>query len=221
MIVRKAAVFAPKDYCAAATRPRHMMAPVLVMLAALGPLAACSPMSAVVGAGATAGTVAAQERPADKAASDAAIRAEINYLWATHSAVVYRKVDMSVIEGRVVLTGSVINPQTRIDAARLAWQADGVKEVDNEIQVEDQSGLVDKARDAWIAAKLKSRILVDSGVKSINYSIDVVNGTVYLMGIAQNEDELKRVENHARDMRYVHAVVNYVRLKDDPRRKGL
>lgn len=198
-----------------------MMAPVLVMLAALGPLAACSPMSAVVGAGATAGTVAAQERPADKAASDAAIRAEINYLWATHSAVVYRKVDMSVIEGRVVLTGSVINPQTRIDAARLAWQADGVKEVDNEIQVEDQSGLVDKARDAWIAAKLKSRILVDSGVKSINYSIDVVNGTVYLMGIAQNEDELKRVENHARDMRYVHAVVNYVRLKDDPRRKGL
>jgi osmotically-inducible protein OsmY len=192
----------------------------LTALAGLGLLAACSPVGTVVGAGAGAGTVVAQERPTSKAVTDAAIRAEINYLWATHSAVVYRKVDMSVIEGRVVLTGSVINPQTRIDAARLAWQADGVKDVTNEIQVEDQSGIVDMARDAWIATKLKSRLLVDSGVKSINYSIDVVNGTVYLMGIAQNEDELKRVENHARDMHYVRSVVNYVRLKDDPRRKG-
>ena len=191
----------------------------LAVLAGLGVLAACSPVGAVVGAGAGAGTVAAQERPASKAVTDAAIRAEINYLWATHSAAVYRKVDMSVIEGRVVLTGSVINPQTRIDAARLAWQADGVRDVANEIQVEDQSGIVDKARDAWIATKLKSRLLVDSGVKSINYSIDVVNGTVYLMGIAQNEDELRRVEGHARDMNYVRSVVNYVRFKDDPRRK--
>jgi osmotically-inducible protein OsmY len=199
---------------------RGLWAAWLTALAGLGLLAACSPVETVVGAGAGAGTVAAQERPVSKAVTDAAIRAEINYLWATHSAVVYRKVDMSVIEGRVVLTGSVINPQTRIDAARLAWQANGVKDVANEIQVEDQSGVMDMARDAWIAAKLKSRLLVDSGVKSINYSIDVVNGTVYLMGIAQNEDELKRVENHARDMHYVRSVVNYVRLKDDPRRKG-
>lgn len=218
--MHEASSSARKTERTAAALSRCRIAVGLAIGAGLASLGACSPVGTVVGAGATAGTVAAQERPVSKALNDAAIRAEINYLWATHSAVIYRKVDMSVIEGRVVLTGSVVNPQTRIDAARLAWQADGVKEVDNEIQVEDQSGVVDMARDAWIATKLKSRILVDSGVKSINYSIDVVNGTVYLMGIAQSEDELKRVENHARDMRYVRSVVNYVRLKDDPRRKG-
>jgi len=187
-----------------------------LMLAALS---ACSPVGTAVGAAATAGTTAAQERPVSKAVSDATIRTEINYKWGKHDLALYRKVSLSVIEGRVVLTGSVINPQTRIDAARLAWQANGVKEVINEIQVENWSGVMDRGRDEWIQAKIKSRLLLDSGVMSINYTVDCVNGTVYLMGIAQNQDELDRVINHVRDTAYARGVVSYVRLKDDPARK--
>lgn len=189
-------------------------------LAALAALGACSPVGTAVGAGATVATTAAQERPISKAVDDAAIRSEINYAWATHDLALYRKVNLSVIEGRVVLTGSVINPQTRIDAARMAWQANGVRDVLNEIQVENWSGVMDRGRDEWIAAKIKSRLLLDSGVKSINYTIDCVNGTVYVMGIAQNQDELDRVINHVRDTAYVRGVVSYVRLKDDPARKA-
>lgn len=182
-------------------------------------LSGCSPAGMAVGAAATAGTTASQERPISKAVSDAAIRSEINYKWGTHDLALYRKVSLSVIEGRVVLTGSVINPQTRIDAARIAWQAHGVKEVINEIQVENWSGVMDRGRDEWIQAKIKSRLTLDSGVMSINYSIDCVNGTVYVMGIAQSQDELDRVINHIRDTAYVRSVVSYVRLKDDPARK--
>lgn len=189
-------------------------------LAALVSATSCSPIGMAVGAGATAGTTAAQERPVSKAVSDAVIRSEVNYAWANHDLALYRKVDLSVIEGRVVLTGSVINPQTRIDAARLVWQVDGVKDVINEIQVENWSGVMDRGRDEWIVAKLKSRLLFDSGVMSINYSIDCVNGTVYLMGIAQSQAELDRVQNHARDTAYVRNVISYVRLKDDPARKA-
>lgn len=185
----------------------------------LAALSACSPVGTAVGAAATAGTTAAQERPVSKAVSDATIRTEINYKWGKHDLALYRKVSLSVIEGRVVLTGSVINPQTRIDAARLAWQANGVKEVINEIQVENWSGVMDRGRDEWIQAKIKSRLLLDSGVMSINYTVDCVNGTVYLMGIAQNQDELDRVINHVRDTAYARGVVSYVRLKDDPARK--
>lgn len=186
---------------------------------ALAALSACSPAGTIVGAAATAGTTAAQERPVSKAVSDAAIRSEINYKWGKHDLALYRKVSLSVIEGRVVLTGTVINPQTRIDAARLAWQAHGVREVINEIQVENWSGVMDRGRDEWIQAKIKGRLLLDSGVMAINYTVDCVNGTVYLMGIAQNQDELDRVINHVRDTAYVHSVVSYVRLKDDPARK--
>ena len=190
-----------------------------IALVFAGLIAGCSPVGTAVGVAATAGTTAAQERPVSKAVSDTAIRSEINYKWGKHDLALYRKVSLSVIEGRVVLTGSVINPQTRIDAARLAWQAGGVKEVINEIQVENWSGVSDRARDEWIQAKIKGRLTLDSGVMSINYSIDCVNGTVYVMGIAQSQDELDRVINHIRDTAYVRSVVSYVRLKDDPARK--
>lgn len=183
-------------------------------------LDACTPVSTAVGVGASAGTVAAQERPIKEAISDIGIRAEINVLWAQKDLALYRKIDLSIVEGRVLLTGSVVNPETRIEAARLAWQADGVRELINEVQVEDQSGVLDRARDGWIATKLRGRLLVDSGVQAVNYSVEVVNGTVYLMGIAQDEMEMKRVIGHVRNTAYVRNVVNHLRLKDDPRRKG-
>ncbi len=205
---------------AAGVRPMTFRIMGFAALGAAFWMTACSPVGTAVGVGASAGTVAAQERPIKEAVSDAAIRTEINVLWAAKDLALFRKVDMAITEGRVLLTGTVINPQTRVEAARLAWQADGVKEVLNEIQVEDQSGLLDRARDTWIATKLRGRFLLDSHVKAVNYTVDVVNGTVYLMGIAQDQDEMKRVVAHVRDTAYVRNYVNHVRLKDDPRRKG-
>ena len=53
---------------------------------------------------------------------------------------------------------------------------------------------------------------------SINYSVETVNGTVYLLGIAQDEAELVRVIEHARGIEDVKQVVSHVVVKDDPRR---
>ncbi len=89
-------------------------------------------------------------------------------------------------------------------------------EVINEIEVKDKSSLTDSAQDIWIATQLKAKILIDSEVSSINYSIETVNGIVYLIGIAQNQAELDRVTNHARNIRYVEKVVSYVRLPKAP-----
>jgi osmotically-inducible protein OsmY len=67
-------------------------------------------------------------------------------------------------------------------------------------------------------AQLKSKLVVDQEVLSLNYSIEAVNGAVYLMGVAQDQSELDRVVAHAKDLAYVRQVVSYVRLKDDPTR---
>jgi hypothetical protein len=48
----------------------------------------------------------------------------------------------------------------------------------------------------------------------VNYNVDCVGGTIYLMGVAQNKAELQRVIDHARDIPYVRQVVSYVRIKD-------
>ncbi len=103
---------------------------------------------------------------------------------------------------------------------RLAWQATGVKEVINEITVAPTGRSKDYVRDTWITAQLKTKFLFDKAVTAINYSVDTVNYTVYLFGIAQDKAELERVINHARNVKFVRRVVSHVLLKADLRRKG-
>ena len=53
---------------------------------------------------------------------------------------------------------------------------------------------------------------MDEKVKFINYTIDTVNGTVYLFGIAQDREELEEVIAVARQINYVENIINYVTL---------
>jgi osmotically-inducible protein OsmY len=180
---------------------------------------ACDPITATAVGGLSAvGVGTAEERGLEGAVDDTKIRAEINDLWLQHDFTMFSEVTLTVSEGRVMLTGSVGQPDHRVDAVRLAWQAAGVRQVIDEIQVTDQSGLMDYANDAWIANKLRINLKFDSHVRDINYTVDVVNGVVYLMGIAQNQDELDRVIGYARDISKVKRVVSHVVLKTDPKR---
>lgn len=166
----------------------------------------------------TAVTVA-QERSVGRAVDDTAIYAEIKHLFLQKDInALLIDVGVEVVEGRVLLTGAVRKPETAIEAVRLSWQVDGVREVINEIQVTDKSSLKDYARDVWISAQIKSRLLFAKNIQSINYSIETVNSVVYLIGLAQNEDELGRVVQVARTTKYVQKVISHVRLKTDPRR---
>ncbi|CAA7616298.1 BON domain-containing protein [Magnetospirillum sp. UT-4] len=188
-------------------------------LALAGLLSGCA--GAVIGAGATAGVAAAEERGLDGAVEDTRIRTEINDLWFRHDVEMYRKVTLAISEGRILLTGLVPTDQAQADAVRLAWQAAGVREVYNEIQVRPAgSGLIDDSRDVWIQQELKARLLFDKEVRNINYTVDVTDGVVYLLGIAQSEAELQRVIAHARELSHVKGVISHVRLKTDPRRNG-
>ncbi len=171
---------------------------------------ACVPL--VVGAGGTAVVAAHEKRGLRGFASDTAITAQINDLWLRHSLDLYQRLSTRVDQGRVMLTGRAADPQMRLNAVRLVWQADGVKEVINEIQVDNESSIVDSAKDTWINTQLRTRITFDGAVSSQNYNIDTVNGVVYLMGWAKSQDELDRVIGHARAIPNVQRVVNYVQL---------
>lgn len=184
----------------------------LAAIAVLAPLiAGCA--EAVIGGAAATGVAASQERGLGGAAGDLQIRSEINYLWLRHDEKMYVAVGLNVHEGRVLLTGKVPTPQARVDAVRLAWQAKNVKEVINEIQVEQTGGISEYASDAWISNQLRARLLFDADVSSINYSVVTVSGTVYLMGIARSQAELDRVTTHARNIGNVRRVISYVRVK--------
>lgn len=189
---------------------------ILVSLLLLFPLTGCG---LAIGAGAVAGTAAMEERGLSAAIDDKIIQTQINAKWLDQDSQLFVDISSSVHEGRVLLTGNVEKPEHRVDAVRLAWGVEGVREVINQIEVSDRTGVVDFARDAWITTKLTVKLTVDSQVKAINYSIDTVNGHVFIMGIAQDQAELNRVQAHAQDVSYVRRVTSHAVLKSDPSRR--
>ncbi len=189
------------------------LAALLAALAGLNP-SACAPIAIAAGAGAAVGVAVAQEKGVSAAADDVRIRAEINGLWLETDEDLLHDIELQVQERRVLLTGSVEDPELRLKAVRLCWQVDGVKEVINEIEISDKSGFANYSRDAQISTELRSTMLVDQDICSINYSIETVNQTIFLMGVARSQDELDRVIDHARNIEYVRRVRNYVRVKE-------
>lgn len=169
-----------------------------------------------VGGGASVGVAVAQERSVGVALDDTVIATQIVAIFFDYNIELLRKVSAEVVEGRVLLTGSVAEPEGRVDAVRLTWQIDGVTEVLNEIQVTDRGGLLDFALDTWVSTQLRTKLLLDRDIRALNYNVETVNGVIYLIGIAQNELELERVTNHARTIENVEKVISHVRVVGAP-----
>jgi len=159
-----------------------------------------------------------QERSFVAAIDDLRIQTELNADLLNESAGLFANVDSTVIEGRVHLTGSVATQEDRIRVTRLAWSVRAVREVVNDVDVTTEVGLVDTARDHWITAQVRARILDDRNIRDSNYSIDTENGVIYVNGIAQDQRELDRVLRLAGSVPQARRVVNYVMMKNDPRR---
>jgi len=187
-----------------------------VLLAGALAMSACAPL--IVGTAAGGAAVAAsEERGFGGFVSDFEIQATINRLWVQHSVDLLRRLDMTVDSGRVLLLGRAKDAQQRLDAVRLAWQANGVKEVINEIQIEDPQvsftdSTIDSAKDTWISTQIRSQITFNMSISSQNYTIDTVGGVVYIMGIAKSQAELDAVLQIARSVSGVQRVVSYVQL---------
>lgn len=187
---------------------RH--AAVLVLGLALGGLGGCA--GAVVGTGAAVGTAAYQERGVQGVTRDLATASKLRTALLNEGEAFATGVGVEVYEGRALLTGTLATEEMRAKAVALAWKAEGVKDVINEIQIRE-ANFRDLARDSWITTQLKSKITFDKNIHAINYSIETVNGIVYLIGIAQNQEELDRIIAHARGISYVRQIINHVRVK--------
>lgn len=183
-------------------------------------LAACDPITgAVVGAGATASIAMVQERGGRQAAVDASTNVGINERLLQKDHALFGRVNVTVVENRVLLTGVVPNQNDKDEASRLSWMGQNVTDVLNELQVTGTTGIVDSARDTWVTTQLRAKMVGDRQIVDINYSLECVNGTVYLFGIAQSQAEVERVIDYARALTNVRQVVSHVMLRDDPRRK--
>ena len=167
----------------------------------------------VAGVGAATGIAAYQERGIEGAANDLKIQIRILDKWLDKDNDMVTKISLEVYQARVLLTGYSKDEKMRAEAVRLTWQAEGVKEVLNEIQLETDKKETSLARDSWITTQLKSKLTFDQKVYAVNYFLETVNGIVYLLGVAQNQEELNIVKAHARGLSYVRRVISHVRMR--------
>jgi len=192
-------------------RYKSMMASMFVALTLMTGLSGCA--GVLVGAAATAGVAAFDERGIKQVAKDTQTSINIRGKLFNRTDDLFQNVGVEVYEGRALMTGRVATEDMRADAIKLAWSVENVVDVINEINVSDNP-LLDIANDSWITTKLKSTMTFDGDILAINYAIETVGGVIYLIGIAQDQAELDRVINHARNISYVKQVVNHVRIKD-------
>lgn len=172
-----------------------------------------------IAAGGETAAVVAQERSVGKAVDDAGILLGIKKRFAGQpDNDMFANVEVKSVEGRVLLTGNVDKPESKIDAMRITWEVPGVREVIDEIQINDKSGFGNYTRDVWISTQIRARLIAARAIRSINFSVITVNQTVYLMGIAQDQAELDKVTHVISTTSYVQKVVSYAQLKTDPRR---
>ena len=190
------------------------LAPVLLLLASIA-LSGCA--GALIGVGSAAVAASNTEKGISTSVSDGVIFTKLHDKFIQTDASLSTAVDVTVNDGAVLLTGKVKKPDEKVLATKLAWEIKGVREVVNEIQVTDKSSIKDVAKDLAASAQLRGKLIADPNISSLNYSIDVVNGTVYLSGVASNVSEMNRVVTHAQELRFAQQVVNYIIIESDKR----
>ena len=51
--------------------------------------------------------------------------------------------------------------------------------------------------------------------RSVNFNIDVVNGIIFVSGIAKTQEEMDLVLSHAKETKYTKQLVNYIKLVEN------
>jgi len=194
-------------------RPRTFVR-LAVVLGAL-PLASCV-LPIVAGTAVGGYTLATEHRSPTQLARDAAIGAAAHKYWADASSDLARDVSATVYDGELLITGRVPNQAMKDKAAELARQIDGVKKIDNEIQIGPPTNIAQDARDDYASNALRAKLLADGNVRSSNFTVHTLNGVVYIMGYARNAAERDLVLDYARNISNVEQVMSFIEVGNEP-----
>lgn len=121
-------------------------------------------------------------------------------------------VKVSVFFGEVLITGYTSDQESRLGIINSIWKVKGVKKIYNEIEIGDGPSLAERTEDIILQSKIKTKLLFKPGILSNNYSIDVVNKKVYVIGVASNVDEKALVDKYLSEIDGIRKLVTIISL---------
>tara|TARA_B100000963_G_scaffold171578_1_gene149201 strand:- start:2285 stop:2878 length:594 start_codon:yes stop_codon:yes gene_type:complete len=126
-------------------------------------------------------------------------------------------VKSKVLDGRIFLTGSVENPEEKLQLTKLAWETAGVRSVRNDIKIKEDFNFKQSAKDLLITSQLRTAIILNKNIKATNYQIDTYKKKIFIYGISITAEEKDEVLNEANEITDVEDVIASIILVEDLR----
>jgi endonuclease YncB( thermonuclease family)/osmotically-inducible protein OsmY len=180
----------------------------ILTLAGIALVTGCAWIPTMVSQGVDAATTIGEHRSFYATAEDYSTKSEIVSRFVDENLAL--DVSTDVYQGRVMLTGLVKSAAIRKKAEELARQVPAVHELFNDLQITEAGGMGVTLSDFAIEARMKVMLVMDGGIKSINYRWRANKGVVYLLGTADSAEELAHVVSLARETEGVREVVVHV-----------
>ena len=169
------------------------------------------------GVGAIAFSSSAQEKGLGTSINDKVIYVKLRNAIYDWNPSVSENISLSVDNGSILVTGKLKNIDTKVQLTKIIWEINGVKEVNNKVQISETNNFKNIAKDLASLGEIKARLMASKKLNSLNYSIDVVNNIAYISGVASSEEEISIVTQIAQEARFIKEVQNFVKVNKDKR----
>ena len=120
-----------------------------------------------------------------------------------------------VLDGNIYLSGKVDEPEEKLKIIKTAWETKGVRSVQSTITIKGKSNFKSTAKDILITSQLKTALIFNKLTKASNYTIDTIEGKIYIFGIAMTKDEKEKVLSEADQIHGVKDVVPSIYLVEE------
>lgn len=124
----------------------------------------------------------------------------------------YGDVDLTLSQGRLLLTGTMRTEEGRAVLVERARTVKGVDEVIDSIVVGEKTTGREGFEDGRIHEEVRARWISRRSVDSRNFKMAVSQGVVYVIGQAKDETERQSALDAARGVKGVSRVVSFVTL---------
>ena len=121
-------------------------------------------------------------------------------------------ISVNVSRGTILYTGYVMSAEKRLLIVKKTWEVEGVKNIINELKIDDDVPLSRRTNDFILRSKISTRLLFKSGINSNNFSVDVVDGEVYVIGLADNINEKTEIERFLSGMTDIKKLITIIEI---------
>ena len=177
------------------------------------PLAGCQFIGTLYNVGDRTITILLDDRPFSQDMKDLKTNAALRKALIAQDPKFGIDIEVTVFEDVVLLNGALPTTELIETVVQTVWCHESVKKVINYIRL-DTPSTYQAGEDAAISAKIRTQLSFTRGIKASNYKLTMENGTVYLMGITQNDAELNKVVSVIKNTAGVQDIVILTRFQD-------